>query len=210
MSADTKIRLLGWLHIVVGIVGLIAGCIILLMLAFSADRESRAGATLIPIVLMLWVWVFVPGLVGGIGLLLGQQWARVLLILLSVLELVFVPVGTVIGALGLWILLGRSFDEAMPARRALDTAPPPARVEPEVGVLVAIAGVAAGFVVVIGAGYLISGDTAPGEITALFYPATGVLALCIAYAIRAVARQQARRKAELAIPLRVRIDDHTS
>jgi hypothetical protein len=46
-----------------------------------------------------------PGLVGGFGLLQFKPWARMLVIILSVFELLSVPFGTAIGIYGLWVLL---------------------------------------------------------------------------------------------------------
>jgi hypothetical protein len=198
--------LLGWLHAAIGVAGLAVGIVILSALVVSADRESRAGATLIPLILILWAWIFVPSLAGGIGLLFRQRWARTLLVVLSVMELLLFPVGTAIGVVGLWILLGHGIDEVLPAKSPLFAG----GLTGTAGVMVAIAGVGAGFVVAIGAGFMISGDTAPQEISALFYPAICVLLLAIAYAVYAVFHQAERRRAELAIPSRTRLDDHTS
>ncbi len=45
-----------------------------------------------------------PGLIGGIGLLNRQPWARILLLVLSVFELISFPIGTAIGIYTLWVL----------------------------------------------------------------------------------------------------------
>lgn len=192
MSIAARIRLLGWFHTVVGAIGLAAGISILSALAVSADKDSRAGATLIPLILMLWAWIFVPSLAGGIGLLFAQRWARTLLVVLSVMELLLFPVGTAIGAVGLWILLGHGIDEVLPAKSALFVG----GLTGTAGVMVAIAGVGAGFIVAIGAGFMLSGDPAPAEISALFYPAICVFLLAIVYAVYAIFHQAERRRAE--------------
>ena len=49
--------------------------------------------------------VFVAGIVGGIGLLKGKNWARVLVLFLAVLDLIDFPIGTAIGAYTFWVLL---------------------------------------------------------------------------------------------------------
>jgi hypothetical protein len=51
------------------------------------------------------VLVSLPGLVAGIGILKLQPWARVLGIVVAVINLVHVPVGTAVGIYGLWVLL---------------------------------------------------------------------------------------------------------
>ncbi len=58
----------------------------------------------------------VPNIVGGIGLLYYQNWARILMIVLSVLNLFHVPFGTALGVYGLWALLSKE-TEVMFTRR---------------------------------------------------------------------------------------------
>ncbi len=47
----------------------------------------------------------VPGLVTGIGLLKLRSWARLLGVVLSALNLLNIPLGTLMGVYGLWVLL---------------------------------------------------------------------------------------------------------
>ncbi|HET9467990.1 MAG TPA: hypothetical protein VFO48_06250 [Vicinamibacterales bacterium] len=46
-----------------------------------------------------------PGIVAGIGLLKYRPWARILTIVLSALNLMNVPFGTILGIYGLWVML---------------------------------------------------------------------------------------------------------
>ena len=48
-----------------------------------------------------------PRLIAGIGLLKYQNWARILTLVISVLGLVDFPIGTALGAYGLWVLTHR-------------------------------------------------------------------------------------------------------
>ena len=48
---------------------------------------------------------FVPGIVGGIGLLRHKQWVRYLVLILGILSLLNIPVGTALGIYTLWVLL---------------------------------------------------------------------------------------------------------
>lgn len=50
----------------------------------------------------------IPGIVGGVGLLRARPWARVLLLVLGALNLMFVPIGTALGGYTFWVLLIRS------------------------------------------------------------------------------------------------------
>lgn len=48
-----------------------------------------------------------PRLIAGIGLLKYQNWARILTLVISVVGLIDMPIGTAIGAYGLWVLTHR-------------------------------------------------------------------------------------------------------
>jgi uncharacterized membrane protein (DUF2068 family) len=50
-------------------------------------------------VLLVMVAYFILALMGGIGLLKGREWGRILSIIHAALNLFWVPVGTVIGVL---------------------------------------------------------------------------------------------------------------
>lgn len=205
MSDTTKIKLLAWIHILLGGAGLGFGLLLLGLLAASTDKGSTAAAFIVPMVLMFGAMFFLPGFVGGIGLLRGRPWARLLLIVLSAVELLAIPIGTIIGAIGLWILFS-------PGVAAQFRAPPPLAggatgaaaagpwagaadvasvgsgiLSPERrGVLVAMAGVAAGFVVAISTGFMISGQPLPPELAPLYAPALVVLAATLVLGVRAV------------------------
>ena len=49
----------------------------------------------------------VPGLAVGIGLVKFKEWARILGLVLSALNLLNVPFGTILGGYGLWVLLNK-------------------------------------------------------------------------------------------------------
>ncbi len=197
MAGSTKVKLLGWLHVVLCSAGLVCGVVLLVMLAL--DKDSRAGAIVVPVVLMLSAVIFIPGLIGGVGLLQRRRWARPFMIAFSALELLVLPVGTVIGGIGLWILLGRDAKamfiadaDAVGARSTSSlasqaAAPTFSRLDPKtVGVLIAMAGVAAGIIVGLNVGFILSGDPAPAELAGLLYPATAVLVVTLAMGMRAL------------------------
>lgn len=49
----------------------------------------------------------IPKIIGGIGLLNGQEWGRILIIIVGFLALVNIPVGTAIGIYSLIVLFNR-------------------------------------------------------------------------------------------------------
>lgn len=117
---DIKIRILGWIHVALGGIGLIAGLALCAGLWFSPDAASvEAFFYVTPVILLLAIFMLIPGLVGGIGLLRLQPWARILIIMLSGLELLSFPIGTVLGGFGLWVLLDRQVkDQFVSSREA--------------------------------------------------------------------------------------------
>ncbi len=68
--------------------------------AIGATVLGLAGTTLFA----FWLCLGIPGIVTGIGLLKRKRWARILGIVLSAIRLIQVPIGTVLGAYGLWVL----------------------------------------------------------------------------------------------------------
>lgn len=50
------------------------------------------------------VVVSVPGIIGGIGLLKYKSWARYLVLVLAILDLINIPIGTAIGVYSIWVL----------------------------------------------------------------------------------------------------------
>jgi len=111
------VKILGILHVVYGMFGILAGIIVLLIfggLAGLVSVADRSGDSLIAVPILGGIGAFVfilllalslPGVIAGFGLLQLQPWARILTIVLSALELMSVPLGTVLGIYGLWVLL---------------------------------------------------------------------------------------------------------
>jgi hypothetical protein len=72
----------------------------------SGDQTALAVMSLIGTLLAgLLLVLGVPGLVAGFGLLARKNWARVLAIVVSVLGLMNFPLGTLVGAYAIWVLL---------------------------------------------------------------------------------------------------------
>ena len=47
----------------------------------------------------------VPEIIGGFGLLKRKPWARILILIIAVVDLIYIPIGTAIGIYELWVLL---------------------------------------------------------------------------------------------------------
>jgi serine/threonine protein kinase len=64
-----------------------------------------------PIVALFITLVSVPGLIGGIWLIKRKGWARILVLILSILDLLNIPFGTIFGGYSLWVLLNKDTTE---------------------------------------------------------------------------------------------------
>lgn len=110
MNLTRRIDLVGYLHIAYGSVLLVLGLFILIaatvgtfLFPLIATWAVAAGAN-VTAALILWA-IALPSIVAGIGVIRRFSWARVLIIVLSVVDLFSVPLGTALGAFSLWTLL---------------------------------------------------------------------------------------------------------
>jgi hypothetical protein len=108
------VTIVGAIHIGFALLGLIGALFayfgISVARGFIPDEEiPQAVMKFISVVL-----VFIPlmiggmstlGLVGGIGLLTFQPWARYLIIVVAALGLLNIPIGTLKGVYSLWVLM---------------------------------------------------------------------------------------------------------
>ena len=104
------ITAVGALHIGFGIFGIIVGVFIFALLSgigiFIEDMDSQ---------FVLWIvgtavggfliLVSIPGLIAGIGLLKLKNWARVLTLIISAIDLLNIPFGTALGIYSIWVLV---------------------------------------------------------------------------------------------------------
>jgi hypothetical protein len=125
----THVRILGALHLVFGSLGATAGVIALLFfgglagLVGAIDHTGRSFLA-IPIlggigsiIFVVMLLISLPSVLAGAGLLRFRRWARVLTIILSAIDLLHVPFGTLLGFYGFWVLLSREGEQlfAQPA-----------------------------------------------------------------------------------------------
>jgi hypothetical protein len=58
-----------------------------------------------PAVALFFFLTSLPEVIAGIGLLKRRSWARILAIIIAILDLIYIPIGTAIGIYALWVLL---------------------------------------------------------------------------------------------------------
>jgi hypothetical protein len=69
------------------------------------DEVAMAILTFVGLMVGIFLVVIgLPGLVGGIGLLAWRPWARIVMLIVSAMDLINVPVGTLLGAYSIWVL----------------------------------------------------------------------------------------------------------
>jgi hypothetical protein len=128
---DTHVKVVAILNIVLGALGLLGALAVFLIFGGAAGIIGSAGrgepdagvavgivALVGTVIFVLILFISLPCLIAGIGLLDYKEWARILTIILSVLNLVNFPLGTAIGAYSLWALLSRDTAQLFAARRA--------------------------------------------------------------------------------------------
>jgi len=115
----THVKVLGVLYIAFGALGVCGA--LFLALAFGTvsgivglNADAGDAAIALPVIgiagtalVMFLLAVSVPGLITGIGLLKFRPWARILGIVLSAINLINIPFGTILGIYGLWVLLNK-------------------------------------------------------------------------------------------------------
>ena len=116
---DTHLKVLGVLYIALSALGLLAALFLIVTLGGAAWIVGAAAppedaAIAVPIIgitgmalVVLLVALALPGLITGWGLLNYKPWARVLGLVLAVINLFNIPFGTALGIYALWVLLNK-------------------------------------------------------------------------------------------------------
>lgn len=105
------VTVVGAIHIGFGILGLIAAIVVFVALRFARgfvqnDDVGHMVLGLLSMTLPLLIgFMSTLGLVGGLGLLSFQPWARYLVIVVAALGCLNIPIGTLKGVYSLWVLL---------------------------------------------------------------------------------------------------------
>lgn len=107
---EKHINIIASLRIGFSILGLLIGGIIFTVLYFIGDfvddHEAEVVLTIVANVVMVLILILsIPGIIAGIGLFKRKEWARILTLILSVLDLFNIPVGTAIGVYSIWALV---------------------------------------------------------------------------------------------------------
>lgn len=107
---DKHITLLAALKIGLSAMGLLVAAIVFVIVVgaglLSGDQEAITITSIVgSVVAFFLILTSAPGIVGGIGLLRRWPWARLLVLVLSVLDLMNIPIGTAVGIYAIWVLM---------------------------------------------------------------------------------------------------------
>ena len=107
---EKHVQIVGILNIACGALGVLIGILLFVVLVgvgiMSGDYEAMSIMSIIGTALAgFFLILSIPSIIGGIFLLKRANWARVLILIISVLNLFNIPFGTALGAYSLWALL---------------------------------------------------------------------------------------------------------
>ena len=126
---DTHVKVLGALQIAFGAIGLLFAVLLVFVFGGAAGIVGASGhpdaAVAVPIIGLTGMALVgflaltsLPSVIVGIGLVRLRPWARIAGIVISIISLVMIPFGTIVGVYGLWVLLStdteRLFTAAQP------------------------------------------------------------------------------------------------
>jgi hypothetical protein len=106
---EKHINIVAALQIAFSILGIIigvAGFVILRIVGdISGDHEAQFILSIIAnIAIVFFAIISIPGIIAGFGLLKRKEWARILTLIISVLDLFSFPFGTAVGVYSIWAL----------------------------------------------------------------------------------------------------------
>jgi hypothetical protein len=135
---DTHVKTLGLFNILFGVFGLLLSLTVFAIYGGPVSIYTSMDDTVVGVLLaasaVFHVLLAVPCIVGGIYLRSFSEWARGVLIVTSALNILNIPIGSILGGYGLWVLLTEEsdplFSSPPPNRQAPKPAPAPPRNKP--------------------------------------------------------------------------------
>ena len=115
---DIHVKVLGALEIAFGAIGLMGALLMVFVFGGAAGIVGASGdpqaSIAVPIIgltgmalVTFLLLMSLPSVITGIGLLRLRPWARIAGIVLSIIGLMMIPFGTIVGVYGLWVLFSK-------------------------------------------------------------------------------------------------------
>jgi len=87
------------------LISLLIFTVLKLVMGFVDDQNAEMVLSIVANVLaIVFIILSVPGILAGMGLFKRQEWARILTLVISVIEIFNFPFGTAIGIYSIWTL----------------------------------------------------------------------------------------------------------
>jgi hypothetical protein len=107
---EKHVTLVAALNIGFGILGVLIAIFVLIgMILVSIYVDDYDVRRILPIVgtvvCFFLIITSIPEIIGGIGLLKRRPWARILILIVACMDLLWIPLGTIFGIYELWVLL---------------------------------------------------------------------------------------------------------
>ena len=120
------ISLVAALHIGLSILGLLVAALVFFIMigtgVIAQDEEAFLVLSIVGTVfLSITVVTSIPAIIGGIGLLKHKNWARILILIVSAIDLLNIPLGTALGGYSLWVLLQDETVELFSDKKVTDS-----------------------------------------------------------------------------------------
>ena len=117
------LTILGALYIALGALGILAALIVFVAVAGGGLLSGDAGAIAITsgvgtVIALFLILISAPGVIGGIGLLKRQSWARILVLILGCINILNIPLGTALGIYTIWVLMQSDTQRTLTSNRS--------------------------------------------------------------------------------------------
>lgn len=110
MDMKGHVTIVAALSIASGVLGIFIALIVFVAVVgggvLSGDPEAISITAIVGTSIAGFIAILsVPDIIAGIGLLKRKSWARILALIIACLDLLFIPIGTIIGAYSIWVLV---------------------------------------------------------------------------------------------------------
>lgn len=110
MNMERHVTFVAVINIAFGFLGIFLGLVLFVVLIaagiISNDPEALTITAIVGVAIAgFLILTSIPEIIGGFGLLKRKPWARILVLIIAVLDLMLIPIGTLIGIYELWVLL---------------------------------------------------------------------------------------------------------